>query len=347
MALTDQEVQAAWTQLTTQTDLSTLEEGAIAAISAAPAERQAQAQSFLTLEKSLWEFGQTATGADLQRAQAQRVQALAAVYVIARGADIQQIAALPPPPEPAQPLPPQTLVNNMVSAMTKALTLLPGEIAAQVQELLTPTSIAIMTGVFAAWAVSHAVGVGAVADVLLAALGVAYLGLDAIRAAKLLYGFLNHCMPPAPPGAIDDAAREFSQLVTLVGIDIVSMILLGKAFKKARQKLEKKPGGAAPERGKAEDRAPAERTPGEKTPGERAPGERAPGERAPEAKVNDKVGGSPLDPIRGAAIPGAAKTPWPLVVAGGVLLAAGALTLVLHGSSSPPRRRLRDEDEDT
>ena len=71
MALTDQEVQAAWTQLTTQTDLSTLEEGAIAAISAAPAERQAQAQSFLTLEKSLWEFGQTATGADLQRAQAQ------------------------------------------------------------------------------------------------------------------------------------------------------------------------------------------------------------------------------------------------------------------------------------
>ena len=225
-----------------------------------------------------------------------------------------------------------------------ALELLPR--IAQVQELLTPTSIAIMTGVFAAWAVSHAVGVGAVADVLLAALGVAYLGLDAIRAAKLLYGFLNHCMPPAPPGAIDDAAREFSQLVTLVGIDIVSMILLGKAFKKARQKLEKKP-SAAPERGKAEDRAPAERTPGEKAPGERAPGERAPGERAPEAKVNDKVGGSPLDPIRGAAIPGAAKTPWPLVVAGGVLLAAGALTLVLHGSSSPPRRRLRDEDEDT
>ena len=241
--MTNDEVGRAYQQLLTS-EPDVLEEGSAFAFAEADAPRRREAQSWLALSQSLWVDAQGARGDNLVRVRAQRQQALAVAYLLAKGADPAQIPSLAAPAVPAAA--PQTLVDNLVVAMRKALPLLPGEIALQVQELLSPGSIAVMGGAFAGWAVAHAFGVGAVADLLVGALGLAFLGWDALRGAKLLYGFVNHCMPPAGATALDSAAQEFAELITLLGVDVVSMILLGRAFQKARVKLKEKPKASEP-----------------------------------------------------------------------------------------------------
>ncbi len=211
--------------------------------------------------------------------------------------------------------------------VAQALPLLPGEIAIQVQEVLSPGSIAVMGGAFAGWAVAHAFGVGAVADLLVGALGLAFLGWDALRGAKLLYGFVNHCMPPAGAAALDSAAQEFAELITLLGVDVVSMILLGRAFQKARVKLKEKP--------KVSEPKVSEPKVGEPKVGEPKVGEPKVGEpKVGEPKASEKV---PLsDLARGGGTSVAARQPLPVgLLAGGSLVLLVGFLLLLRRPSPP------------
>lgn len=131
------------------------------------------------------------------------------------------------------------LVDNMAEAIRRAIPKLPKEVQAKALELLTPTNLAIMGTVFAAWVASHAFGAGEVADLLVAVYGALVLGWDALTVAKLLYSFVRHCMPVATSADLEAAANEFAQAVSLAGIDVVTAFLLGKLFKKARGKVGK------------------------------------------------------------------------------------------------------------
>ena len=153
--MTNDEVSRAYQQLLTS-EPDVLEEGAAFAFAEADGQRRRKAQGWLALSQSLWVDAQGARGDNLVRVRAQRQQALVVAYLLAKGADPAQIPTLAVPVVPAAA--PQTLVDNLVVAMRKALPLLPGEIALQVQELLSPGSIAVMGGAFAGWAVAHAFG---------------------------------------------------------------------------------------------------------------------------------------------------------------------------------------------
>ena len=311
--MTDQQVQAAYQQLLA-TPPDNLEEGAFFELAQAPPQAKAEAQAWLQLSRALYEESVgLGAGADLGRVQAQRQQALAVVYLLAKGAEPRQLPALPAPSTPSAP-PAATLAQNLVEVIKRSQSFLSAELWAQVQALLTPTSIAVMTGVFAAWAVGHAVGVGVVADLVLAALGAAFLGWNAIRAARLLYGVINQAMPPAKDEALTAAAKDFAELVVLVGVDVVTAIFLGKAFKKARSRLERSPGRVGPERAPEERGAPERGT--EEQRRRSAPEERGTVEErrsAPEER------GTVVDVLRGGGAAGLprARVPWGLVALGG------------------------------
>ena len=116
-------------------------------------------------------------------------------------------------------------------------------------------------------------------------------------------------MPPAKDEALTAAAKDFAELVVLVGVDVVTAIFLGKAFKKARSRLERSPGRVGPERAPEERGAEEQRR-------RSAQGERGSVEErrsAPEER------GTVVDVLRGGGAAGLprARVPWGLVALGG------------------------------
>jgi hypothetical protein len=61
---------------------------------------------------------------------------------------------------------------------------MPADARREVEALLTKEAIAVMVGVLTLWALSHFIGVGEIADIVLIVVGVAALGGVAIQVAQ-------------------------------------------------------------------------------------------------------------------------------------------------------------------
>jgi hypothetical protein len=138
--------------------------------------------------------------------------------------------------------------EKLGEAMRRALPLLPADVAAQVEALLTPESLAIMAGVTVVWGVSHFFGVGEVADAILLVVGAAVLGATAVDVARDLMGFVQNALGAKSEADLDKAAAHFAQAVIKGGITVIMAILLHRGAKATQEQLNARFARGAPPR---------------------------------------------------------------------------------------------------
>jgi flagellar biosynthesis GTPase FlhF len=282
------------------TPADSLEEGVAFALRELAGERLERARAWIAFAEQCRALEGDLDGPEkaavIVAARQNRRAGYAAAYLIARGAAPEQIDRIPLAPLPGfvSRAEGQNIQGNLSRALRAAAAKLPEEIGRQVLELAEPRNVMIIAGVFGAWAAAHAFGAGALADVLVAAFGVAVLGLDAIRAARLLYTFLKKVQPVASDADIEEAAVALAEAITLIGVSIVSSVLLGRAFAKARTALKEakaaKGGDRAPGPGRAKEAKESARERAKEGEG-KAKEERAKegeGERAKEERAKEK-----------------------------------------------------------
>jgi hypothetical protein len=121
--------------------------------------------------------------------------------------------------------------ERVAEAMRRSLPLLPQDARLTVQAMLSPQSLAIMTGTLVVWAGSHFFGVGEIVDVILLVVGVAALGLSVFSGAEELYDFARRAVAARSDPDLDAAAQHFANAVTILGISTIQAILLRGAAK--------------------------------------------------------------------------------------------------------------------
>jgi hypothetical protein len=122
-----------------------------------------------------------------------------------------------------------TKQEKIGEAMRRSLPLLPAEAREQVKAMLTPTSLAIVTGTLIVWAGSHFFGVGEIVDVILLVVGVAFIGMGVFSGAGELYDFTKTAINANTEADLDKAAKHFAKAVNILGISVISAILLKKS----------------------------------------------------------------------------------------------------------------------
>jgi hypothetical protein len=95
-----------------------------------------------------------------------------------------------------------------------------------VEALLSPTSLAIITGTLVVWAGSHLVGVREIVDIILLVTGFAILGLSVVSGAQELSSFATTAIDARTGADLDRAARHFATAVNILGISVISALLL-------------------------------------------------------------------------------------------------------------------------
>lgn len=110
------------------------------------------------------------------------------------------------------------------------------ELAAQFRAMLTPTSLAMIAGTFAALAVSQAFGVGEIVDVILLLVGVIFVGMAVFTAAKDIFECVKTTAGAKTTADLDRAADYLAQAVAILGV---------VAFFALIAKIGEKFGGAA------------------------------------------------------------------------------------------------------
>jgi hypothetical protein len=128
-------------------------------------------------------------------------------------------------------------------AIRRSLPLLPAEAREQVKAMLTPESLAIISGTLVVWAGSHFFGVGEIVDVILLVIGFAAVGLGVFSGAEELYNFATTAINAQLDADLDRAAQHFAKAVNILGITVISAILLKKSANQvvARGKPQIKP----------------------------------------------------------------------------------------------------------
>jgi hypothetical protein len=149
-----------------------------------------------------------------------------------------------------------TASQKVAEALRRSLPLLPADARAEVEKLLEPATLAILVGVLVVWAGSHFFGVGEVVDVVLLAVGVAFLGMAAWEAGNELVSFANTAVNATSSADLDRAAHSFARAVSIIGINAVMAVLFHQTAKavRARPSRTSRPGlievGPPPPKGK-------------------------------------------------------------------------------------------------
>jgi len=119
--------------------------------------------------------------------------------------------------------------EKIEEAMRRSLPRLGPDARMQVEAMLSPASLAIITATLIAWAGSHFIGVGEIADIILLVAGFALLGMSAYSGAKELVSFARAALGATNDAALDEAAEHFSRAVVILGVTTISAILLRKS----------------------------------------------------------------------------------------------------------------------
>jgi len=115
-------------------------------------------------------------------------------------------------------------IGRLTEAITDAGKYLPGELMDQLNELLSPASLAIM----AAFVVAQAFGAGELADLAGLALLAYKIGGDAVVVAKDLYDFFSLAIGGQTKNDLDQAGSHLAHAITLAGVDILLVFLAAK-----------------------------------------------------------------------------------------------------------------------
>lgn len=117
-------------------------------------------------------------------------------------------------------------VDKISNAMMRAVPKLPSETGAALQALLTPQNLGIMAGVIVVWAGSHAVGVGAIVDLILLGTGLFVLGWSVFEGAEEIYNFATKAVGASSEQDLEVASDHFAKAVMLLGLAVIQAVLL-------------------------------------------------------------------------------------------------------------------------
>lgn len=132
-------------------------------------------------------------------------------------------------------------VARLLAAMRRAVPRLPADMRESFAALLSPTSLAVTAGCLVAWAGSHLVGIGELADFGMLAYGYFTLGALALEAARHLKDFLVVGSSAESDQQLDAAAGHLARAVALIGPAVfISLVfkVAGKAAPRVNRTLE-------------------------------------------------------------------------------------------------------------
>ena len=149
-----------------------------------------------------------------------------------------------PGPIAVNAVPRMSLLDRFMEVCQRALKYMPDDAKDQFAQLLAPTSLEIMAGMFVIWAGSHAFGVGELGDAFLLGMGIGFLGMQAVTAGKHLLAMIQLTVTAKTEADLEQAAQHLAQFVTIVGIAAL-LYLVYKGAKKAAPRIRKVVSGAA------------------------------------------------------------------------------------------------------
>ena len=123
--------------------------------------------------------------------------------------------------------------EKLGEAMKWAAFKLPLALEEQLLAMISPASLATMVGVLGAYAASHAVGIGVIADAVMLIGGGALVGWQIVAAAKDFWGFAQF-VNAETEADLDKAGQHLADFIVTVGLDILLAILAKKAAGKAK-----------------------------------------------------------------------------------------------------------------
>jgi hypothetical protein len=143
-----------------------------------------------------------------------------------------------------------SLEDRLGETLRRTLPKLGPETREQFEAIISPKSIAIMAAVLIAWVASHAIGLGEIIDIVLAAVGAVAIGWSVFTGIDHLYDFAVLVIRPTAERDLDIAADHLAKAIAILGVQIVLAVLFR--------------GAKAPKTGKGGrlNVGPAPRTPG-------------------------------------------------------------------------------------
>jgi hypothetical protein len=122
--------------------------------------------------------------------------------------------------------------DRFVSVLLRVPALLPDNLRNDFAAMVSKQSLALMGGIFAAWAASHALGIGFFADAGLVVVGVGMLGWQGWQAIGELKDGVSFTICAQTEADLDRAAHAIARCISMVGV-AVFMVLLMKGAQRA------------------------------------------------------------------------------------------------------------------
>ena len=117
------------------------------------------------------------------------------------------------------------LEDRFINVMNRTGPKLPEEIRDEFMVLLQPQALAMIVGVLVVWAASHAFGVGFVADVILLAVGAAFLGFQIWSVADDFAEFIKKTYYARTETDLEQASKHLANFIAVVGVGAFIAIL--------------------------------------------------------------------------------------------------------------------------
>jgi hypothetical protein len=128
--------------------------------------------------------------------------------------------------------------EKVTEAIQRSIPRLPGATGELLASLLSPETLAIVSGTLIAWAGSHLFGVGEVVDlILLARPGLIGIGRGLPHRKLLPTGSQRH----QRERELDEAANHLAKAITIAGVDVVTAILLRRTIRDVRARPSWRP----------------------------------------------------------------------------------------------------------
>ena len=121
--------------------------------------------------------------------------------------------------------------EKLEAAIRRSTKYLPASLGHQVESLLTPENLAIMSGTIAVWAGSHLFGVGEAVDVGLLLVGAFCIGWSIEDVMRELWAFGTTAIHARSDEDLDQAGRAFASAIVTAGVTAVMALLLRRSAK--------------------------------------------------------------------------------------------------------------------
>jgi hypothetical protein len=124
--------------------------------------------------------------------------------------------------------------EKLCRSFSRALARLPATMTEDARVLLTPENLALMGTLTTVWLGSQGVPIaGQVVDAALLALGVTLLAGQAVDLTHFLWTFVNRAELARSSADLDESATSLARALSMVGINVVAVILTREAVAKA------------------------------------------------------------------------------------------------------------------